>query len=213
MSRWPELAAAAAALLLAGTAGAEERPIGTPVTAEEIARWDIDARPDGQGMPPGQGTAVEGETIYMEKCASCHGEFGEGNARWPVLIGGQGTLTSDNPVKSPGSYWPYASTIFDYVRRAMPFGDAQSLTPDETYALTAFILYANDIIADDFVVSAATLPGIEMPNKDGFIDDPRPDVPTGEPCMHDCKAEVTITGRATAIGVTPEEEGAGPKVE
>lgn len=184
---------------------AAERPIGRPASPEDIARWDIDVRPDGRGLPPGKGTAVEGEAVYAERCAVCHGEFGEAVGRWPVLIGGQGTLASHDPIKTPTSYWPYATTIFDYIKRAMPFGDAQSLSDDEVYALTAFILAADGVIGEDTVLDAESLPKVVMPNADGFIDDRRPDVPAGEPCMRNCVAEVVITGHASKIDVTPEE--------
>ncbi len=102
--------------------------IGREAKPEEIAGWDIDIRPDGQGLPPGKGTVKQGEALYMQQCAACHGEFGESAGRWPILAGGAGTLASHDPVKSIGSYWPYASTVIDYIRRAMPFGNAQSLT-------------------------------------------------------------------------------------
>lgn len=204
---------ALALLLAAAPLAASAGPIGMEVSEEEIARWDIDVRPDGVGLPEGSGTAMEGEDVYMERCAVCHGEFGEGVGQWPVLMGGIGTLANEHPVKTVGSYWPYATTVYDYVFRAMPFGDAQSLTADETYALTAFILNASDIIDYDFEVNAQTLPGIEMPNADGFITDPRPDVKVpAEPCMKDCTGEVTITGYARKIDVTP-EEGTGPSVD
>ena len=114
--------------------------IGREAKAEEIAGWDIDVRPDGQGLPPGKGTVKQGEPLYMERCAACHGEFGESAGRWPILMGGAGTLASSDPVKSIGSYWPYASTVIDYIRRSMPFGNAQSLTNDELYAITAYVL-------------------------------------------------------------------------
>ena len=114
--------------------------IGREATPEEIAGWDIDIRPDGQGLPPGKGTVKQGEPLYMTHCAACHGEFGESAGRWPILIGGAGTLASHDPVKSIGSYWPYASTVFDYIRRSMPFGNAQSLSNDELYAVTAYVL-------------------------------------------------------------------------
>lgn len=192
-----------AALVVPAQAG--ERPIGRVPTPEEIARWDIDVRPDGLGLPPGRGTAKQGEEIYLARCAQCHGEFGEAVGRWPQLVGGQGSLTWDDPIKTVTSYWPYAPTVFDYIRRAMPFGDAQSLTDDEVYAITAFLLASDGIIPEDFEVNAETLPKIKMPNADGFIMDPRPDVPKGEPCMKDCVAEVKIIGYAKAIGVTPDE--------
>lgn len=208
MSRSRELVLSAAlAAALVGAASAGERPIGRPVSPEEIARWDIDVRPDGLGLPPGKGTAAEGEEVYAARCASCHGEFGEAVGRWPVLIGGQGTLASHDPIKTPTSYWPYATTLFDYIRRAMPFGDAQSLSDDEVYAITAFLLAADGVIGEDTVLDAQSLPKVVMPNADGFLDDPRPDVPAGAPCMKDCVAEVVITGHARKIDVTPDDKG------
>jgi len=207
MSRSRDLLLAAfLAAIVAVPALGGERPIGRVPTPEEIARWDIDVRPDGLGLPPGRGTAREGEEIYLARCASCHGEFGEAVGRWPQLVGGQGSLTWDEPIKTVTSYWPYAPTVFDYIKRAMPFGDAQSLTDDEVYAITAFLLASDGIIPEDFVVDAESLPKIVMPNADGFIDDPRPDVPAGEPCMKDCVAEVVIVGHARKIGVTPEDK-------
>jgi cytochrome c len=112
--------------------------IGRQAKPEEIAGWDIDIRPDGHGLPPGKGTVKQGEEIYMQQCAACHGEFGESAGRWPILMGGAGTLASHDPVKTIGSYWPYASTVIDYIRRSMPFGDAQSLSNDQLYAVTAY---------------------------------------------------------------------------
>jgi cytochrome c len=207
MSRSRDLLLAAfLAAIVAVPALGGERPIGRVPTPEEIARWDIDVRPDGLGLPRGRGTAKEGEEIYLARCASCHGEFGEAVGRWPQLVGGQGSLTWDEPIKTVTSYWPYATTVFDYIKRAMPFGDAQSLTDDEVYAITAFLLASDGIIPEDFVVDAESLPKIVMPNADGFIDDPRPDVPAGEPCMKDCVAEVVIVGHARKIGVTPEDK-------
>ena len=150
---------------------ARHRPQATP---EEIAGWDIDVRPDGQGLPPGKGTVKEGEAIYMEQCAACHGEFGESAGRWPILSGGNGTLASHDPVKSIGSYWPYASTVIDYIRRSMPFGNAQSLTNDELYAITAYVLYLNDIVKDeDFELNDKNFKTIKLPNQANFYDDDR----------------------------------------
>ena len=147
------LAAGMLAMVGAGVAAAPKAPkpaahaeaqkhlgIGREAKPDEIAGWDIDIRPDGQGLPPGKGTVKQGEAIYMQQCAACHGEFGESAGRWPILSGGDGTLASDDPVKSIGSYWPYASTVMDYIRRAMPFGNAQSLSNDELYAVTAYVL-------------------------------------------------------------------------
>mgnify|MGYP001548213570 CR=1 FL=1 len=148
-----------AALAVAGTAFASDykRPtpsgigssIGSVPTAAQIAAWDIDVRPDGLGLPVGSGTAEIGEEVFGEKCAMCHGDFGEGVDRWPVLTGGQGTLSDDRPEKTIGSYWPYTSTLFDYIYRAMPYGEAQSLTPDEGYAISAYLLAENKIVEYD----------------------------------------------------------------
>ncbi len=120
--------------------------IGTPATAGETAGWDIDIRPDGKGLPPGSGSVEDGEMMYEEQCASCHGSFGEGVGRYPVLSGGEGTLTAERPEKTVGSYWPYASTLWDYIHRAMPFPQPQSLTDEEVYAITAYVLYLNDLV-------------------------------------------------------------------
>ena len=174
-----------------------------------IAAWDIDIRPDGTGLPEGRGTVAEGEEVFSERCAVCHGDFGEGVGRWPVLAGGQDTLTKDRPNKTIGSYWPYLSTVWDYVHRAMPFGDAQSLSSDEVYAITAYLLYLNDVVTDDeFELSHENFTSVRMPNEANFFDDPRPDIPLladGEPCMENCKAEVKITMRAAVLDVTPED--------
>jgi cytochrome c len=187
---------------------------GRAPTPEEIAGWDIDVRPDGQGLPEGSGSVADGEMLYEQKCAECHGSFGEGQGRWPVLAGGFDSLTHDRPEKTVGSYWPYASTLWDYVHRAMPFYAPQSLTDDEVYAIAAYVLYLNDIVGDDFVLTRDNLASIEMPNADGFFSpDPRPDA-HNEPCMKDCKdpATIRITWDSTELGVTPtehfQEEGA-----
>ncbi len=181
--------------------------LGAPASPELIAGWDIDVRPDGQGLPPGQGTAAGGEETFVARCAACHGEFGEAVGRYPVLIGGGDSLASSDPVKTVGSYWPYASTLWDYIHRAMPFGDAQSLTVDETYAVTAYVLYLNDLVEEDFVLDRDSLPLVEMPNRDGFIaDDPRPDTAVGEPCMAGCKTEAKVLFKAKRLNVTPEGE-------
>lgn len=190
---------------------ADARPfnLGTIATAEEVAGWDIDVRPDGLGAPIGSGNAFDGEEVYAERCAACHGDFGEGVDNWPVLVGGAATLDSHDPVKTTGSYWPYASTMYDYIYRAMPFGEAQSLTTDETYQIVAYLLYMNDIIDDEFEVSHENIGTIEMPNRDGFmLPDPRPDaqLASGEPCMKNCTVPLTVIGRARDIDVTPEDE-------
>ena len=114
--------------------------LGRQALPEEIAAWDVDILPDGRGLPKGSGNALEGEEIFADKCGSCHGDFGEGVDNWPVLAGGFNTLADKDPVKTVGSYWPHLSTVFDYVYRSMPFGEAGTLTPDETYAIVAYIL-------------------------------------------------------------------------
>lgn len=184
--------------------------LGRVATDDEIAAWDIDVRPDGLGLPVGRGTVEEGITVYDEQCAACHGDFGEAIGRWPVLAGGQGTLEDDRPEKTIGSYWPYLSTVYDYVKRAMPFGNAQSLSDDDVYALTAYILYLNDIVDDEaFELSHENFADVRLPNEDNFIDDDRLSEPhyaeNREPCMQDCiEGEAEITMHAAVLDVTPD---------
>lgn len=186
--------------------------LGRPATAAEIAAWDIDIRPDGLGLPDGSGTVAEGEVVFTEKCASCHGDFGEGIDRWPVLAGGFDTLTAERPVKTIGSYWPYLSTVFDYVRRAMPFGDARSISDDEVYALTAYLLYLNDIVMDeDFALSKQNFTSMRLANEKNFVADDRAAethyADKDEPCMRDCKpAPAKVLMRARVLDVTPEND-------
>lgn len=169
------LAAVAATADLFGESGAQIG-LGRPAAEAEIRAWDIDIAPTGEGLPPGKGRAKDGARIFAAKCAACHGATGkEGPA--PQLIGGHGTLTTDHPVKTVGSYWPYATTLFDYIRRAMPYSAPQSLTPDEVYALVAWLLAQNDIIPDGAVMDAASLPQVRMPNRHGFVSDLRPSRP------------------------------------
>jgi mono/diheme cytochrome c family protein len=191
--------------------------LGRAATPEEITAWDTDVRPDGKGLPVGKGTVKQGDDLFQEKCASCHGEFGQGVGRWPVLAGGAGTLKADRPDKTVGSFWPDLSTVFDYIKRAMPYGNAQSLTNDEVYALTAYILSMNDVIKDDnFELNEKNFTTIKMPNAAAFFEDDRE---TSEkqfwnknPCMKDCRPAPKVTGRAMAIDVTPDGKS-GPKVE
>lgn len=204
---------AAVLLPLAATPGLAEGPfhLGRPATADEIAAWDIDVRPDGTGLPEGKGTVAEGEEIFAERCAVCHGDFGEGIDRWPVLAGGFDTLKSERPVKTIGSYWPYPSTVYDYIRRAMPFGDARSLTDDQVYALVAYLLYLNDVVTDEaFELSPQSFAAITLPNAANFTDDDRAaeqhNMRKGEPCITDCKTDVKILGRARVLDVTPEAD-------
>ena len=210
----------AALLSLSPLAFAESKKlgIGREASPQEIAGWDIAIRPDGRGLPPGKGTVKEGEALYLERCAACHGEFGESAGRWPILAGGEGTLSSHDPVRSIGSYWPYAATVMDYIRRAMPFGNAQSLSNDELYAVTAYVLFLNDAIKDEgFELSRDNFPSIRLPNEPRFFDDDREvaekDFWKKDPCMANCAPQpATITSRARALDVTP-DEGKGPKVE
>ena len=220
MSRSARLALSLTALLvlvLAAPAWAQGKKdaarnygIGHAATPEQIAGWDIDVRPDGQGAPPGHGSVKEGEKVYLDKCAACHGEFGESAGRWPQLAQGNGTLASNDPVKTVGSYFPYLSSVFDYIRRAMPFGAAQSLSNDELYAVTAYVLNLNDIVDDKFVLAQQTWGQVKMPNQGGFFDDDRDKAEkafwNAKPCMSDCRPPVKITGRAAVIDVTPDEK-------
>ena len=159
--------------------------IGSKATAEQIAGWDIDVRPDGLGLPPGSGSVLDGETLYEAQCAVCHGVFGEGEGNWPVLAGGEGTLREARPEKTVGSYWPHLSTLWDYIHRAMPFLTPQTLEDDEVYALTAYILYLNEMVEDDFVLSQENFASIKLPNEASFGEDPRPDVHNTR-CMKKC---------------------------
>jgi len=190
---------------------AQEYGLGRQATSDEIAAWNIDVRPDGLGLPTGSGSVIDGEEIFAERCAACHGDFGEGVDRWPVLAGGADTLTEERPEKTIGSYWPFLSTVYDYIYRAMPFGEAQSLEHDEVYAIVAYLLYMNDVVDDEeFVLSSENFTDIEMPNVNGFIDDPRPDTKVlaqgEEPCMSECKVNVEITGVAAILDVTPDDD-------
>jgi len=170
-----DLAALALALVVGGcagagvTAGTTEGPnLGREATPAQVAGWDISVGPDGAGLPPGKGTPSAGALVYEQKCQACHGARGAGQPN-DRLVGGQGTLASTAPVKTIGSYWPYATTVFDYVRRAMPYMQPQTLSNDEVYALTAYLLNLNGIIGDSDEMSAQTLPKVTMPNQSNFI--------------------------------------------
>ncbi len=178
---------------------------GQPATQEQIAGWDIDIRPDGLGYPQGSGSVEDGEMMYETQCAECHGSFGEGVGRYPVLAGGMGTLTEERPERTVGSYWPYASTLFDYIRRAMPFTQPESLSDDETYAITAYVLYLNELVEDDFVADKASLSALRMPNEQGFFRDDRPDTANTR-CMSDCLDPASLTVHSEVAGVVIEEQ-------
>jgi S-disulfanyl-L-cysteine oxidoreductase SoxD len=143
--------------------------VGRAPTPDEIRAWDTAVGPAGKELPPGSGTAKEGAEIFAEKCVVCHGSAGEGSQMAPRLVGGKGTLTTPQPVLTIGSYWAFATTIFDFIYKAMPRGQEGSLKPDQAYALTAFLLYKNAIIKETDIIDAKTLPAIKMPNRDGFI--------------------------------------------
>ena len=187
MSREVLALALVAGLAATSMAGAAERyGFGRTPTPEELAGWDIDVRADGAGLPAGQGSVMQGRQLYAELCAGCHGEKGEGKPM-DRLAGGFGTLTSDKPVTTVGSYWPYATTLFDYIRRAMPFNAPQSLTPDQVYAVSAYVLHLNGVVPEDAVLDQTNLANVQMPNRNGFISpDPRPDV-ENRPCMESCR--------------------------
>jgi len=142
---------------------------GRAATAQEVAAWDISVPPSGEGLPSGSGNAKQGEAVYLAKCQSCHGAKGVGKPADP-LAGGVGSLASANPLRTVGSFWPYATTLFDYTRRAMPLTNPQSLTNDEAYAVTAYVLYLNGIIAESDEMNARSLQQVKMPNRDGFVD-------------------------------------------
>jgi S-disulfanyl-L-cysteine oxidoreductase SoxD len=158
----------AMAIAAAPVRAADAPRFGQPIAPADLAPWDISVGPDGTGLPPGRGTPKEGEAVYAAKCQACHGEKGVGGPN-DRLVGGQGTLAGATPVRTVGSYWPYATTVFDYVRRSMPFAQPHSLTNDEVYAVTAYVLQLNGIIGEQDVMNASTLPTVKMPNRDNFI--------------------------------------------
>jgi S-disulfanyl-L-cysteine oxidoreductase SoxD len=163
------VALAIAVMAASGAVSAAERyGFGRPATPQEIKGWDIDVSPSGAGLPPGRGDVRQGEAIFADKCASCHGAKGEGKPM-DRLVGGLGTLRDKKPVKTVGSYWPYATTLFDYVRRAMPLNAPQSLTADQVYAVSAYLLFLNGIVPQDAALDADNLAKIKMPNRDGFV--------------------------------------------
>jgi mono/diheme cytochrome c family protein len=164
-------------LVLAGVLAAQSPKygVGHPATPEQIRELGSAIAPDGTGLPEGSGTVAAGRAVFANRCSKCHGEKGEG-AVGPPLVGGQGTLATAKPLKTVGSFWPYATTVWDYTNRAMPFDQPGLLKPAEVYAVVAYVLNLNGIIGADQVMDAKTLPKVKMPNRDGFVADPRPDV-------------------------------------
>lgn len=193
--------------LLADTL-AEALGLGRPALPEEIAAWDVAVMPDGRGLPAGSGNVYDGEDLWIDHCAACHGDFAEGAGAWPAIVGGRGTLTAMRPLKTVESYWPYLSTVWDYIHRSMPFGAAQTLEVDEVYAITAYILYSAGLVDDDFELSRENFTEIRLPNEGGFYIDNRAEVEfpifTQEPCMTDCADPMTVVARARDLNVTPE---------
>ena len=157
-------------LLLTSPAFAQQSPnLGKPISPEDLVSWDISIGPDGTGLPPGSGTVQQGEAVFAAKCQACHGAKGAGQPN-DRLVGGQGSLPDDRPpVKTIGSYWPYATTLFDYIRRAMPLNESKALTNDEVYGVVAYLLNLNGIIAEGETMNAQSLPKVAMPNREGFI--------------------------------------------
>jgi S-disulfanyl-L-cysteine oxidoreductase SoxD len=181
--------------------------VGRAPTPAEIAGWAIAVRPDGQGLPPGKGSVNQGADVFADQCAACHGTFGEGEGRYPKLAGGD--LKGDRPEPTVGSYWPFATTVWDYINRAMPFPSPHTLSADQVYAMTAYILNLNNIVPSDFVADRDTLPKVKMPNHDAFSwKDPRPDTAAKE-CMKDCldPAKVKVESTAEGKDLTPRTTG------
>ena len=162
------LAVSVAPIGLAADAPATPVALGSPVTEAQLADWDLIVAPDGHNLPEGSGTAAQGQALYQQKCAACHGATGEGASGSPALVGG--SVSTTPPLLTVGSYWPHASTLFDYVRRAMPPTAPKSLSNTEVYQVTAYVLHLHGVIAEDFVLDKNTLPAVQMPNRDGFID-------------------------------------------
>jgi S-disulfanyl-L-cysteine oxidoreductase SoxD len=183
---------------------------GHKAAPEQISGWDIDVRgDDGAGLPPGKGTVDRGSEVYAAQCAACHGTFGEGEGRFPKLVGGAGTLRADRPELTVGSYWPFAPTLWDYINRAMPMPAPHTLSSDDVYALSAYILNLNDVVPNEFVADRDSLPKVKMPNRDNFIwTDPRPDT-MDRPCMSGCADPGNIKIISTAEGrdLTPRTTG------
>jgi cytochrome c len=181
-----ELAALAVAILLCAARAGAQSPygIGRAATPAEIAGWNIDVGGDGSNLPPGSGSVSHGREVFDQQCAACHGAKGEGGVG-DRLVGGQGTLATPKPVRTVGSYWPYAPTLFDYIRRAMPQNAPQSLSNDDVYAVSAYILSLNGLLPADATLDAKSLAAIRMPNRNMFVGDPRPDV-RSPACMSGC---------------------------
>ena len=213
-SRKPALLLCAGMIAAGGSLARAAEPgfygYGDQPTPAQITGWNIDVRgDDGAGLPPGKGTVQRGSEVYAEQCAACHGIFGEGEGRFPKLVGGAGTLTHDRPELTVGSYWPFAPTLWDYINRAMPMATPHTLSADDVYALTAYILHLNDVVPNEFVADRDSLPKVKMPNRDNFIwIDPRPDT-MAKSCMNACAdpGDIKIMSTAEGRDVTPRTTG------
>jgi mono/diheme cytochrome c family protein len=213
-SRKRPLLLCAGLVVAAGTFARAAEPghygYGGQATPAQIAGWDIDVRgDDGAGLPPGKGTVERGSEVFAEQCAACHGTFGEGQGRYPKLAGGAGTLRDDRPQLTVGSYWPFAPTLWDYINRAMPMPAPHTLSADDVYALTAYILNLNDVVPNEFVANRDSLPKVKMPNRNGFVwSDPRPDT-MAKPCMSACAdpGDIKIMSTAEGRDLTPRTTG------
>lgn len=201
------------ALVLLGLPGyaAAAPAYGVTPSAAQIQSWNVDVFPNGEGLPPGQGSVEQGEPLYESKCSACHGLFGEGVAKFPNLNSSSlADLKATPPVKTIGNYWPYAPKIFDYIRRAMPFPMPGTLTDDEAYAITAYLLNLNNLVGADFVANAKTLAKVQMPNRDGFIvNDLKPDT-HAKRCMKNCASGEALKVQSNAKdmhGLTPPTTG------
>ena len=186
-SRTTGYLAIGALLLTAGGMVAQAQTkynFGQSATQAQIDAWNLDVFPDGRNLPSGQGSVLDGKQIYEARCASCHGNEGQGDYA-DRLAGGIGSLASSKAARTVGSYWPYATTLFDYIRRAMPLDAPQSLSDSEVYAVSGYVLYLNGLVPEDATVSAETLTSLKMPNRDGFVFDTRPDVKTST-CTQNC---------------------------
>jgi mono/diheme cytochrome c family protein len=205
----PAMLLAAAFAGSAAAADAGHYGYGRPPTPKEIAGWDIDVRPDGAGLPPGSGSVARGAEVFDAQCAGCHGTFGEGSGRFPKLAGGKGSLRDDRPQLTVGSYWPFVITLFDYINRAQPYTAPHSLPANDVYAVTAYVLNLNDIVANNFIADRNTLPKVNMRNRDHFKwKDPRPDTFAKE-CMKACAdpKKIKIDSSAEGKDVTPRTSG------
>ena len=214
MSSWRKLVVAvigAACIPVALVFAADNGPLGLGITptAAQIEGWAIAVRPDGQGLPVGSGSVKDGDELYANVCASCHGTFGEGVGRYP-RIAGEGKLTGERPEQTVQTYWPYATTLFDYINRAMPFPSPHVLPPDQMYAVTAYVLNLNSLVDDDFVADRNSLPKVKMPNREGFNwTDPRPDTHDAA-CMSNCRPAADVKVSQTAEGKTLTPRTTGP---